>query len=172
MSAVAARSWRLAALVLGAVLALDQLTKVLVRGGVEKGSSDPIFPALKLVHVDNRGVAFGAFAGDGQTVVVIVIGLALCALVAYFATHATQPAVWLPTGLLMGGALGNIIDRIHQGAVTDFLKLPGWPAFNIADVAITFGVVALLVVVERSEREDDGSDAGIEVADDGAAGRS
>jgi signal peptidase II len=164
----AARSWRLAALVLGGVLALDQLTKVLVRDGVEKGSSDPIFPALKLVHVENHGVAFGAFAGDGQTVVVIVIALALGALVAYFASHAAQSGVWLPTGLLMGGALGNIIDRVHAGAVTDFLKLPGWPAFNVADIAITFGVIALLIVVEKGEREDD--HAGIAV-DDGAPGR-
>ncbi len=169
MSGVAARSWRLAALVLATVLALDQLTKVLVRNGVQKGSSDPIFPALKLVHVDNRGVAFGAFAGDGQTIVVIVIAVALGALVAYFATHATQPGAWLPTGLLMGGALGNIIDRVHAGAVTDFLKLPGWPAFNVADIAITFGVIALLVVIEKGEREEDGAD-GIEVVDDGAAG--
>lgn len=169
MSAVAARSWRRAALVLGLVLALDQLTKVLVRDGVEKGSSDPIFPALKLVHVENDGVAFGAFAGGGQTIVVIVIALALGALVAYFATHAAQPGVWLPTGLLMGGAVGNIIDRIHAGAVTDFLKLPGWPAFNVADIAITFGVVALLIVIEKGEREDDGA-GGIEVVDDGAPG--
>ena len=167
MSGVAARSWRLAALVLGTVLVLDQLTKVLVRNGVEKGSSDPIFPALKLVHVDNRGVAFGAFAGGGQTIVVMVIVVALGALIAYFATHATQPGAWLPTGLLLGGALGNIIDRVHAGAVTDFLKLPGWPAFNVADIAITFGVIALLIVVEKGEREDD--HPGVAV-DDGAPG--
>lgn len=154
MSGTTARSWRLATLVLLAVLAVDQLTKVLVRSGVEQGSSDPIFPALKLVHVENRGVAFGAFAGDGQTVVIIVIAVALGGLLAYFATHVDQPGIWLPTGMLIGGALGNIIDRIGQGAVTDFLKLPSWPAFNVADVAITVGVLALLIVVERNDRDD------------------
>ncbi|MFA9273199.1 MAG: signal peptidase II [Baekduiaceae bacterium] len=150
-----ARSWRLATLVLLAVLAVDQLTKILVRSGVEQGSSDPIFPALKLVHVENRGVAFGAFAGGGQTLVIIVIVIALGGLLAYFATHADQPGVWLPTGLLIGGALGNIIDRVVLGAVTDFLKLPSWPAFNVADIAITLGVIALLVVVERNDRDDE-----------------
>ncbi len=158
MSGTTARSWRLATLVLVVVLGVDQLTKVLVRSGVELGSTDPIFPALKLVHVENRGVAFGAFAGDGQTIVIIVIAVALAGLLAYFATHAAQPGVWLPTGMLIGGALGNIIDRIGQGAVTDFLKIPAWPAFNIADVAITVGVLALLVVVERNDREEEAID--------------
>jgi len=158
VSGTSARSWRLASLVLLAVLALDQVTKILVRSGVERGDSDPIFPALKLVHVENRGVAFGAFAGGGQTVVIIVIAIALAGLVAYFATHADQPGVWLPTGLLIGGAVGNIIDRVALGAVTDFLKLPSWPAFNIADVAITVGVIALLVVVERNDRDEEAID--------------
>lgn len=169
MSGTTARSWRLATLVLLAVLALDQLTKELVRRGVERGDSDPIFPALRLVHVDNRGVAFGAFAGDGQTIVIMVIVVALAGLVTYFATHADHRGIWLPTGLLIGGALGNIIDRIARGAVTDFLKLPSWPAFNVADIAITGGVVALLVVVELADR-DDGAAEGIEVVDDGAPG--
>ncbi|MTD43323.1 signal peptidase II [Conexibacter sp. W3-3-2] len=166
MSGAAARSWRLAGVVLLAVLAVDQLTKVLVRRGVEQGSSDPIFPLLKLVHVENRGVAFGAFAGGGQTVVIIVIAIALGGLLAYFATHAHQPGVWLPTGLLVGGAVGNIIDRVALGAVTDFLKLPSWPAFNVADMAITCGVIALIAVVEMSDRRRD--EEPIEA--DGAAG--
>ena len=61
--------------------------------------------------------------------------------------------MWLPTGLLVGGAIGNIIDRLRDGAVTDFLKLPHWPAFNVADMAITFGVLALFYVLEG--RRDD-----------------
>jgi signal peptidase II len=59
--------------------------------------------------------------------------------------------VWLPTGLLLGGSFGNIIDRIRDGAVTDFVKLPSWPAFNVADIAITVGVLALLWVIEQGE---------------------
>ena len=65
----------------------------------------------------------------------VVIGVASsCALLAFFATHSRRPLVWLPTGLLLGGALGNLIDRLREGSVTDFIKLPLWPAFNVADI--------------------------------------
>lgn len=143
-------SWGRAGLVLAAVLVVDQATKALVRSGVELGSEQAVFPLVTLVHTRNRGVAFGAFE-DQTAVVVVVIALAVCALVAYFATHVDRPLVWLPTGLLAGGAIGNVVDRVHQGFVTDFIKLPSWPAFNVADMAITFGVLTLLLVVERSD---------------------
>jgi len=138
-----------AGLVLAAVLVVDQVTKALVRSGVELGSADPVLPLVTLVHSRNRGVAFGVFE-DQVAVVVVAIALAITALVAYFATHRDRPLVWLPTGLLAGGAIGNVVDRLREGFVTDFIKLPAWPAFNVADMAITFGVVTLLLVVERS----------------------
>ena len=59
---------------------------------------------------------------------------------------------WLPTGLLLGGAIGNLIDRLRDGAVTDFVKFTAWPAFNVADIAITFGVLTLLYVLEGPPR--------------------
>ena len=59
--------------------------------------------------------------------------------------------MWLPTGLLVGGAAGNLIDRIRLGSVTDFIKLPHWPAFNVADIAVTVGVVTLLWVLEKKQ---------------------
>lgn len=141
-----------AALVFAVVLVVDQVTKALVRANVERGTEDPILPALKLVHVKNDGVAFGIDAG-GQTLVIVLIGCALLALTLYFVRHAAKPLMWLPVGLLLGGAIGNIIDRIHAGEVTDFLKLPKWPAFNIADIAITFGVLALIYVLEFKDRD-------------------
>jgi signal peptidase II len=147
-------AWARTALTIGLVVVVDQVTKKLARDGIRPGSDDPIFPALKLVNVRNEGVAFGIDAG-GQTLVIALIALALLALVLYFARHTARPLIWLPTGLLIGGALGNIVDRIRDGAVTDFLKIPAWPAFNIADVAITFGVIALVFVLER---RDEGRD--------------
>ncbi|MBI5105031.1 MAG: signal peptidase II [Solirubrobacterales bacterium] len=150
---VRGRAWARALLVVGGVVALDQVTKALVRGGIARGEEDPVLPAVKLVHVRNEGVAFGAFSGGG-IIVVVLVAAALAALLAYFATHADRPLIWLPTGLLLGGALGNIIDRVRDGAVTDFIKLPHWPAFNVADIAITVGVLALLYVLERSDRDD------------------
>jgi signal peptidase II len=146
-------AWARTGLTVAVVLVVDQVTKKLVRDGVTPGDEDPIFPALKLVNVRNDGVAFGIDAG-GKTIVIALIALALLALVLYFARHTARPLIWLATGLLVGGALGNIVDRVRDGAVTDFLKIPAWPAFNVADVAITAGVLALVMVLER--RDDEG----------------
>ena len=146
-------AWGRAGLVLAAVLVLDQLTKVLIRRSLAFGEEEAVFPLVKFVHTHNRGVAFSALEGQ-TTLVVVVIAGAVVALGAYFATHLDRPLVWLPTGLLAGGALGNVIDRVHQGYVTDFIKLPAWPVFNVADMAITFGVLALVLAAERSERSD------------------
>ena len=151
MSARAA--WALAGLVLGVVLLADQLAKELVTSSLQRGERDPVFIGIELVNVRNTGVAFGALQ-DGGTIVAVVIVLAVAALLAYFARNARRPWIWLPTGLLLGGALGNALDRLREGAVIDFVKLPFWPAFNLADVAITSGVLALLLVIERG---DDGS---------------
>ena len=79
---------------------------------------------------------------------------ALAALVIYFLTRPTRPWLWLPTGLLVGGAPGNIIDRARHGYVTDFIKLPAWPAFNVSDMAITFGVLSLLTSSRAAPRRE------------------
>jgi signal peptidase II len=140
--------WLRAAAVTAVVIALDQATKALVRSQVALGDRDGVLPGLEIVHVRNNGVAFNQLAGGGA-LVTVVVAVALLALLAYFATHLDKRLVWLPTGMLLGGALGNIIDRIRDGAVTDFIKLPAWPAFNVADMSITFGVLVLLYVIER-----------------------
>jgi signal peptidase II len=146
-----ARSTLRALAVLLAVIALDQAAKALVRSALERGDSESILPGVDLVNVRNEGVAFGLFDDGGVLLIAIGVG-ALLALLAFFVLHADRPLVWLPTGLLIGGAVGNLIDRIRDGAVTDFVKLPGWPAFNVADMAITVGVLALLYVLEGPPR--------------------
>lgn len=137
-----------AGLVLAAVLALDQAVKALVTSSLERGEERELVAGIKLVNVRNTGIAFGQLQ-DGGIFVGIVVAVALGALLAYFARNLARPWIWLPTGLLLGGALGNIVDRIGEGAVVDFLKLPYWPAFNVADSAITIGVVVLVLVMER-----------------------
>jgi signal peptidase II len=137
-----------------AVVAADQATKALVRANIDFGSRDGVFPGVELVHVRNRGVAFGMFA-DGGLVLIIIGGGCVAALLAFFAAHSRRPLVWLPTGLLLGGAAGNLIDRLHQGYVTDFIDLPLWPAFNLADSCITIGVLSLLYVLEGPPRHAD-----------------
>ncbi len=140
--------WLRAAAVTAAVIVVDQATKAWVRSSVAIGDRDGVFPGVEIVHVRNEGVAFSRFSGGG-TVVSVIVAVALVALLAYFVTHMSKPLVWLPTGLLLGGALGNVIDRVRDGGVTDFIKLPGWPAFNVADISITVGVLVLLYVTER-----------------------
>jgi signal peptidase II len=134
-----------------AVVAADQGTKTLVRHDVDPGSRDGVFPGIELVHVHNRGVAFGLFV-NGGLLLVLVGGAAVTALLVFFLTHSRRPLVWLPTGLLLGGAAGNLIDRLDRGYVTDFVDLPAWPAFNLADVCITLGVLTLLYVLEGPPR--------------------
>jgi signal peptidase II len=142
-------AWIRAALVALAVIAIDQLSKHAVRDGIVPGEEHKVLPGLALVDTRNHGVAFGFLPGD-HLAVTIVIGVALLGLLAYFARHATRPLIWLPTGMLIGGALGNIVDRLREGSVTDFIKLPlGWPPFNLADTSITLGVLILVLVIER-----------------------
>jgi signal peptidase II len=137
------------------VLIADQLSKHAVIANIPVGSTDKFLPAINLVHIHNSGVAFGFFSGGGAVVLVLTL-TALSALVIYFLMRPTRPWLWLPTGLLVGGALGNLIDRLVHGYVTDFIKLPAWPAFNLSDMAITIGVLALLYVLEGppSKRAD------------------
>ena len=141
-----------AGLLLAAILAVDQVTKALVRGGMSPGDEDAVFPGVELVHVHNRGVAFGALSGESSVIVVVLA--ALIGLVIWFALHSRRPYVWIPTGMLLGGALGNIVDRLRDGYVTDFIKIPLWPAFNVADVSIVFGVLVLLWVLERGDEPE------------------
>ena len=140
-----------AALVAAAVVALDQAVKALVRTTIERGEEVDFILGIQLVNVRNRGIAFGLFA-DGGVLLVLFAVAALIALLIFFARHRDRPLVWLPTGLLIGGATGNLIDRARDGAVTDFIDLPAWPAFNVADIAITFGVLSLLYVLEGPPR--------------------
>ncbi len=144
-------AWARAVVVLAIVLAADQIVKALVTSSLQRGEVRDLVWFVDLVNTRNTGVAFGQLQ-NGGTIVSIVIAIALAALLVFFARNAHRPLVWLPTGMLLGGALGNIVDRVREGAVIDYLKLPHWPAFNVADASITVGVVILLVVIERGDR--------------------
>jgi signal peptidase II len=143
-------AWARAGLVLIAVIAADQLSKRTIEHSIVPGEERKLLPGIQLVDTRNHGVAFGFLPGN-HVAVTILIALALLLLLAYFARHAALPLLWLPTGMLLGGALGNILDRLRHGSVTDFVKLPlGWPPFNLADSSITLGILILFVLVDRS----------------------
>lgn len=147
---LAARAaWHRAGVLALVVFVLDQVTKALVRSSIAVGAERRLLPGVTLVHATNSGVAFSLFSGSADVVTVLAfIGLGV--LLAFFIRYRSYPLLWLPIGLITGGALGNLIDRLRAGAVTDFLKLPSWPAFNVADSAITIGVLGLILIVGRS----------------------
>ena len=132
----------------GLVVVLDQATKQLAIASVALGTSTKVFAGLDISNSRNTGIAFGAFAGGGA-VVALLIGVSLALLIGYFAMHAATPWLWLPVGMLVGGALGNLADRAREGAVIDFIDPVAWPAFNLADASVVVGVLALLYVVAR-----------------------
>jgi signal peptidase II len=144
------RPWFRAMLVLVFVVAADQVSKHAVNASIVQGEERKFLPGVQLVNTRNNGVAFGFLPGS-HVAVTIVIGLALLALLVYFARHSREPLIWLPTGMLIGGAIGNVADRLRDGAVTDFIKLPlGWPPFNVADMSITLGVVILFLAIDHA----------------------
>ena len=142
--------WRKVLIVAGIVMIADQLTKSIVRSTILPGEHHQVLAGiLDLTNAHNKGVAFGALAGGGA-IVAALTGLALGALVVYFVLRSRTPHLWLPVGLLLGGALGNLADRSRMGSVTDFIDPRLWPAFNVADSCVVVGVLILLWVIEGS----------------------
>jgi signal peptidase II len=135
----------------GVVVAVDQATKQIAIASIARGESENVFFALDITNTRNTGVAFGVLE-DGGLLVGLLIGLSLGVLVVYFALNLGRPLLWLPVGLLVGGALGNLADRARDGAVIDFIDPMAWPAFNLADASIVIGVLGLLYVVDRPRR--------------------
>ena len=143
MSSDRGRAWARMLIVCGLVVILDQAAKGAVIETMAPGERSDLALGVDLARVTNSGVAFGLL-DEGSDALVLAITIASLALViGWFAFDTTRPGFWLGVGLLTGGALGNLADRIRAGAVTDFIDPPLWPAFNLADIAITAGVVVI-----------------------------
>ena len=143
-----------------AVLALDQWTKWLIEAHLPEQSSHEVIPGLlHISHVRNTGVAFGLFANggrDGSSWVLSLFGLVALGLIAFLfhRTPAKDRGLLAALSLVLGGAIGNLFDRISSGAVTDFIAVYlgsyRWPDFNVADSAISIGLVLILIDSFRS----------------------
>ena len=145
-------AWLWALAVCAFVVVVDQGAKAAVVSELTRNQEVGLPLGFNLVRVANHGVAFG-FLGGGGALVVAVTLVALVFVIGWFAFDPLRPGLWLAVGLIGGGAIGNLTDRIRTGAVTDFIDPPLWPAFNLADVAITVGAVVLVVIALRPERE-------------------
>jgi signal peptidase II len=148
------RGLRLALLVCAGVVALDQVAKAVIRAEVGRGDEISVLPFLEIANTRNRGIAFGL--ADGASPLLIAATVTVVVLIfAFLISQLRGRAIWLAGALLVGGALGNLADRVRDGAVTDFIDLPLWPTFNLADVAIVAGVLTLIFAHDGGERERD-----------------
>jgi signal peptidase II len=135
-----------------AALLADQLTKQLVVSTMEQGESFDVIGPLSIHHVHNSGIAFGIFSTWAGPVTLLT-AIAILWMVGYFArSGARHPVLPIALGFLIGGSIGNLVDRIRLGHVTDFLDLTYWPAFNLADTFIVVGVAILMASLVAAER--------------------
>jgi len=147
-----ARAWRLAGALCVTVVTLDQVAKALIEGNMVPGEHVDVLGPLGFTLAHNEGVAFGLASGGGAALVALTV-VALIFVGVLFAHNPTRPWMWVAFGLLAGGAFGNLVDRVRVGAVTDYVDVFSWPPFNLADVAITLGVVVLaLCYVGETDR--------------------
>jgi signal peptidase II len=144
------------------VIAADQAVKALVRSGVPQGSVRQLVPGVDLVHTKNTGVSFGLLSGAPAWVVGLISTVALVLVVVLLVRVAPGRLGRAAAALIVGGAVGNLIDRIALGSVTDFLDLPLLPPCNVADIAITFGAMAMAVAILLSGEAQESADADAE----------
>lgn len=136
-----------------AALAADQLTKAVVSDNLALDEGIQVVGPFSIHHVQNSGIAFGLFS-SATAIVIVLTAVAVVWMLVFFArSGARHPLLPAALGLVIGGSVSNLIDRIRLGHVTDFLDFKYWPAFNLADSFIVIGVVMLFVVLLFSDRE-------------------
>jgi signal peptidase II len=151
---LAAGAWQWAGLVAVAIAAViaDQVTKHIVTSSLALDESEHVVGPLSIHHVQNSGIAFGLFS-SATAVVTVVTAIAVVWMIVFFArSGARHPVLPAALGLLIGGSLSNLVDRIRLHHVTDFIDLKYWPAFNLADSFIVIGVAILLLALVAADR--------------------
>jgi signal peptidase II len=147
------RQWVALSLVVAAAVVADQLTKQLVSRQLALGDELTVIGSFAIHHVQNTGIAFGLFAGSTWLVIPLT-ALAIAWMLLFFGrSGGRHPVLPVGLGLVIGGSVSNLVDRVRLGHVTDFLDLRYWPAFNLADTFIVVGVVVLLGTLIAADRE-------------------
>ena len=136
-----------------AAIAADQLTKQIVTSQLSLDDATHVVGPFWIHHVQNSGIAFGLFSSKTAAVIVLT-GIAVAWMLIFFARSGSRhPVLPVALGLVIGGSLSNLLDRVRLGYVTDFLDLRYWPAFNLADSFIVIGVLVLLAALVFAERQ-------------------
>jgi signal peptidase II len=145
--------WVALASVAIAALAADQLTKAIVTSSLDLNESAHVVGPLSIHHVQNSGIAFGLFA-SATSMVILATAAAVAWMLYFFArSGARHPVLPVALGLVIGGSVSNLLDRVRLGHVTDFLDFKYWPAFNLADTFIVVGVAILLLALVSVDRD-------------------
>ena len=146
------RQWLALLAVAGTAVIADQLTKSIVSSRLPLGATVASIGPFSIHHVQNSGIAFGLFA-DSTTAVIVLTAAAVTAMLVFFARTARRhPLLPVSLGLVIGGSIANLTDRVRLGHVTDFLDFAYWPAFNLADTFIVVGVGLLFASFVASDR--------------------
>jgi signal peptidase II len=144
--------WAALLVVAAAAFGADQLTKWIVSSELALRDAVEVVGPLRIHHVRNSGIAFGLFS-DATSIVVVLTGIAVTAMFVYFARAGLRhPILPVALGLVLGGSMSNLFDRLRLGYVTDFLDVDYWPAFNLADTFIVLGVALLFVSFVAADR--------------------
>jgi signal peptidase II len=146
------QQWLSLAAVALAAVAADQLTKAIVTSELALNEEAKVVGPFSIHHVQNSGIAFGFFA-QATSLVILLTAIAVVWMLYFFARSGARHAV-LPValGLVIGGSVSNLVDRVRLGHVTDFLDFTYWPAFNLADTFIVVGVAILLLALFAADR--------------------
>ena len=143
----------------GVIVIIDQITKAMVRTNIPMGGFwapwSGIIPFIQIYHTENTGVAFGMFQGGNLIFSVLALLVSIAIIYYYPRVPASDWTLRIALGLQLGGALGNLVDRVVFGYVTDFIALSNFAIFNVADSSITIGVVVLLLGVWAQEQKKD-----------------
>jgi signal peptidase II len=144
--------WLSLVLVVLAAVGADQLTKQTVSSALALGDSVDVLGPFSIHHVRNSGIAFGLFS-SATAIVIAVTTLAVALMLLFFARSGQRhPLLPVALGLVLGGSVANLLDRVRLGYVTDFLDFDHWPAFNLADTFIVVGVALLFVSFVAADR--------------------
>jgi signal peptidase II len=147
------RQWVALVAVAGAAVAADQVTKAIVSSSLSLGEAVDVVGPLSIHHVQNSGIAFGLFP-TATAGVIVLTAVAVSWMVVFFGrSGGRHPILPVALGLLLGGSISNLADRVRLGHVTDFLDLSYWPAFNLADSFIVAGVTVLIGALLLADRE-------------------